>query len=44
MDPGADSGKFKAPSLRDVGARVWFMHDSRFDGLSAVIEFYNSGV
>ena len=37
MDPGADSGKFKAPSLRDVGARVWFMHDSRFDGLSAVI-------
>ena len=43
-DPGAGSGKFKAPSLRNVGARVWFMHDSRFDGLSSVIDFYNSGV
>lgn len=43
-DPGAGSGKFKAPSLRNVGARVWFMHDGRFEGLSSVIEFYNSGV
>ena len=43
-DPGAGSGKFKAPSLRNVGARIWFMHDSRFDGLSSVIDFYNSGV
>jgi len=44
-DPGAGSGKFKAPSLRNVGARVWFMHDSRFfEGLEPVIEFYNSGV
>lgn len=43
-DPGAGSGKFKAPSLRNVGARIWFMHDGRFEGLSSVIEFYNSGV
>jgi cytochrome c peroxidase len=44
LDPGAGSGKFKAPSLRNVGARVWFMHNSRFEGLRSVIEFYNSGV
>jgi cytochrome c peroxidase len=43
-DAGAGLGKFKAPSLRNVGARVWFMHDSRFDGLSSVIDFYNNGV
>ena len=43
-DSGAGSGKFKAPSLRNVGARVWFMHDGRFEGLGAVIEFYNSRV
>ncbi|HEX7961743.1 MAG TPA: cytochrome c peroxidase [Terriglobales bacterium] len=43
-DIGAGSGKFKAPSLRNVGARVWFMHDGRFEGLFPVIEFYNSGV
>jgi cytochrome c peroxidase len=44
-DPGAGSGKFKAPSLRNVGARLWFMHDARFfEALEQVIEFYNSGV
>src|SRR5205814_404174 len=43
-DPGAGSGKFKAPSLRNVGARVWFMHDASFQVLPQVIEFYNSGV
>jgi cytochrome c peroxidase len=44
-DPGAGSGKFKAPSLRNVGARIWFMHDGRFGGaLQQVIEFYNTGV
>ena len=43
-DPGAGSGKFKAPSLRNVGVRVWFMHDGRFNALEQVIEFYNSGV
>jgi cytochrome c peroxidase len=44
IDPGAGSGKFKAPSLRNVGARVWFMHDAHFLGLDEAIEFYNSGV
>lgn len=43
-DPGAGSGKFKAPSLRNVGARVWFMHDGRFQGLAQVIEFYSIAV
>jgi cytochrome c peroxidase len=40
-DPGAGSGKFKAPSLRNVGARVWFMHDGRFEGLGQVLSFYS---
>ena len=43
-DPGAGSGKFKAPSLRNAAARIWFMHDGRFAGLDQVIEFYNFGV
>jgi cytochrome c peroxidase len=43
-DPGAGSGKFKAPSLRNVGARVWFMHDARFGDLFQVIAFYNTVV
>ena len=44
QDPGAGSGKFKAPSLRNVGARVWFMHDGRFGALMSVIDFYNNDV
>ena len=44
QDVGAGSGKFKAPSLRNVGARIWFMHDGRFEGLSSVIDFYDNGV
>src|SRR5437868_6172419 len=44
QDPGAGSGKFKAPSLRNVGARVWFMHDARFGELFQVIAFYNTVV
>src|SRR4051812_34795619 len=43
-DPGAGSGNFKAPSLRNVGARVWFMHNGRFQGLAQVIEFYSIAV
>jgi cytochrome c peroxidase len=43
-DVGAGAGAFKAPSLRNAAVRIWFMHDSRFEGLSDVIEFYNSGV
>ncbi|HEU5235335.1 MAG TPA: cytochrome c peroxidase [Terriglobales bacterium] len=44
QDAGAGSGKFKAPSLRNVGARIWFMHDGRFGALQQVIDFYNNGV
>ena len=44
QDPGAGSGKFKAPSLRNVSARIWLMHDGRFGGVGTVIDFYNSGV
>ena len=43
-DPGAGSGKFKAPSLRNVSARIWFMHDGRFEGLAQVISFYSLAV
>ena len=43
-DPGAGAGKFKTPSLRNVGARIWFMHDTHFVGLKSVIEFYNNRV
>jgi cytochrome c peroxidase len=43
-DPGAGSGRFKAPSLRNVAARVWFMHDARFGGLDQLLNFYTFGV
>ena len=43
-DVGAGHGQFKAPSLRNIGARGPFMHDGRFATLDEVIEFYNSGV
>jgi cytochrome c peroxidase len=44
VDPGADTGQFKTPSLRNVGVRAHFMHDGRFGSLQEVVEFYNSGV
>lgn len=43
-DPGAGEGRFKAPSLRNVGVRGPFMHDGRFETLEAVIEHYDSGI
>lgn len=43
-DAGAGQGRFKAPSLRNSGVRVRFMHDGRFTSLEQVVEFYNSGV
>ncbi|MES2629407.1 MAG: cytochrome c peroxidase [Bacteroidota bacterium] len=50
-DPGAggitrrpqDMGKFKTPSLRNVGLTAPYMHDGRFGTLEEVIEHYNSG-
>ncbi len=43
-DVGAGGGRFKSPSLRNVGVRKNFMHDGRFATLEQVVEFYNSGV
>ena len=43
-DPGAGQGRFKAPSLRNVGVRGRFMHDGRFTSLEQVVDFYNTGV
>src|SRR6185503_800207 len=43
-DQGAGGGRFKAPSLRNVGARGRFMHDGRFTSLEQVVDFYNTGV
>ncbi|WP_296618467.1 cytochrome c peroxidase [Marivirga sp.] len=39
-----DIGKYKTPSLRNVGIRTSFMHDGRFKSLEEVIEHYNKGV
>jgi cytochrome c peroxidase len=43
-DAGAGNGRFKTPSLRNVGVRAPFMHDGRFVTLEEVVEHYNSGV
>jgi cytochrome c peroxidase len=43
-DPGAGEGRFKTPSLRNVGVRGRFMHDGRFSTLEEVVQFYSSGV
>jgi cytochrome c peroxidase len=39
-----DAGRFKVPSLRNVGLRAPYMHDGRFGTLEEVVEHYNSGV
>ncbi len=41
---GADEGKFKTPSLRNIALRAPFMHDGRFNTLSEVIQFYSRDV
>jgi cytochrome c peroxidase len=43
-DEGAGNGRFKAPSLRNVGVRDGFMHDGRFATLAEVVNFYSSRV
>ncbi|MFP6904290.1 MAG: cytochrome c peroxidase [Verrucomicrobiota bacterium] len=40
----ADRGKFKIPSLRNIGVTKHYMHNSRFETLQEVVEYYNSGV
>lgn len=42
-NPG-DDGKFKVPSLRNIGLTAPYMHDGRLATLEEVVEFYNSGV
>jgi cytochrome c peroxidase len=44
VDTGAGGGRFKAPSLRNVGTRAAFMHDGRFTTLRQVLDQYNAGV
>ena len=39
-----DMGKFKTPSLRNVGVTAPYMHDGRFATLEQVIEHYSSGI
>ena len=43
-DVGGGSGRFKAPSLKNVAARPPYMHDGRFRSLEQVVDFYNTGV
>lgn len=43
-DPGAENGRFKAPSLRNVAERGRYMHDGRFRSLREVIEFYSTDI
>ena len=44
LDDGAGNGRFKAPSLRNVGLRTAFMHDGRFRSLREVILHYSNGI
>jgi cytochrome c peroxidase len=37
----ADKGKFKVPSLRNVGLTAPYMHDGRFKTLEEVVDHYN---
>lgn len=37
-------GKFKVPSLKNIGVSAPYMHDSRFTNLDQVIEHYSTGV
>jgi cytochrome c peroxidase len=39
----ADRGRFKVPSLRNVGLRRSFMHTGQFTDLTLVANFYNGG-
>lgn len=40
----ADGGKFKVPSLRNIGVRPPYMHDGRFESLEEVIDHYSTGI
>jgi cytochrome c peroxidase len=52
VDPGlmkftndpADRGKFKVPTLRNIELTAPYMHDSRFNTLEEVVNYYSSNV
>jgi len=39
-----DRGRFKVPTLRNVGVTGPYMHDGRFETLEEVVQFYNTGI
>lgn len=39
----ADAGRFKTPTLRNVGLRNSFMHNGQFTTLQQVVQFYMAG-
>lgn len=43
-ETNADLGKFKVPSLRNVGLTAPYMHDGRFKTLQEVLNHYEAGV
>ena len=38
-----DKGKFRTPTLRDIGRTTPYMHDGSIKGLHVLIDFYNKG-
>lgn len=38
-----DRGKFRTPSLRNLGLRAPYMHNGGFTTIEAVVDFYNDG-
>ena len=43
-DEGAGNGRFKVNSLRNIALTAPYMHDGRFQTLTEVVTFYNSGI
>ena len=41
--PG-DAGRFKVPTLRNIGFTAPYMHDGRFATLEDVVDHYSSGI
>lgn len=41
---GADTGRFKVPSLRNIAVSAPYMHDGRFTTLEQVVDHYSSGI
>ncbi len=39
---GAELGKFRVPSLRNIAKTAPYMHNGRFDTLEEVLDFYNT--